>query len=303
MISSDSAGFRSGFVGIVGKPNVGKSTILNAILKRKISIVSPKPQTTRHRILGILTRKDAQLIFIDSPGWAKPQHLFGRHLITVAKGVIEDADVLVMVIDARAGLSREDEWVFQEVQRANRPAILVINKVDLVSKPLLLPLMEDCAKRGLFQAVVPMSAKTGENMPALLQAVSRLLPEGPRWYEADQITDQTTTQIIREFIREQVLLATHQEVPHAVAVMVDRIEEKETVTVIEATILVERDSHKAILIGKRGQMLKHIGTEARVELQRWLGRKIFLELWVKVAKDWREKPALLRQLGYEETGV
>lgn len=292
-------GFRSGFVGIIGKPNVGKSTILNAVLGRKISITSPRPQTTRFRILGILTRKQAQVIFIDTPGWHKPEHLFGRHLLTVAKGVLEEADVLLAVVDARAGLAREDDWVFEEVRRTKKPAVLAVNKVDLVRKPLVLPLLEQCAKQELFDEMIPISALKGDNLDVLLKALVARLPEGPRWYEAGQLTDQSTGQIIREFVREQVLCATRQEVPHAVDVLVEEVTDKPELTVIRATVLVERDSQKAILIGHKGSRMKTIGTAARLELQRWLGRKVFLELWVKVAKDWREDHAMLRQLGYE----
>ena len=289
----------SGFVGLVGKPNVGKSTILNYFLGRKVSIVSPRPQTTRQRILGILTRPDAQIIFVDSPGWHKPDDPLGRYLIAVAKGVVQEADVLIPIIDARSGIGREDEWVFDQVRESRRPAVLAINKVDLVKKPTLLPLMERLAGLTIFEEQVPISALTGENMDALLDTVVRRLPAGPRWYEAAQITDQSTEQIIREFIREQVFRATHQEVPQAVAVMLDGVEEKDRVVVIRATILVDRTGQKAIVIGKGGQMLKHIGQAARLDLERWLGRKVFLELWVKIHKDWRSDASILRELGYD----
>jgi len=290
--------FRSGFVGLIGKPNVGKSTILNALLGRKVSITSPRPQTTRYRILGILTREDAQVIFMDSPGWHKPVHRFGRHLITIAKGVIEEADVLVAIIDAVSGITREDQWVFDEVRRTKRPAILAINKIDLLAKPRILPLIETCAALKLFEEYIPTSGRTGENLTVLLTQIIARLPEGPRWFEADQITDQATEQVIQELIREQVLYATRQEVPHAAAVLLEDVTRKETVMVIRATILVEREGQKAILIGQRGQMLKRIGQLARQELEQWLGQKIFLALWVKVAKSWREDPTTLRQLGH-----
>lgn len=293
-----SGAFRSGFVGIIGKPNVGKSTILNYFLRSKISITSPRPQTTRHRILGILTRPDAQVIFVDSPGWHKPRHSLGRYLVTVARGVMEEADVLLTVVDAASGITQEDEWVFDEVRSARRPTLLAINKVDVVNKGPLLPLLETCAGLRLFEEQIPISAVTGDNMGVLLGELIARLPVGHRWYETDQHTDQPIEQLIREFIREQVLRATRQEVPHAVAVLLDEVTPKEAVTLIRATILVEREGQKAILIGQQGQMLKQIGQAARVELERLLGRKVFLELWVKVAKAWRENPALLRELGY-----
>ena len=296
--STDNPSFRSGFVGIVGKPNVGKSTILNAFLDRKVSITSPRPQTTRQRILGILTRPDAQAIFIDTPGWHKPQHPLGQYMVGVARGVIEEADVLLAVIGAESGIEQEDEWVFDQIRRAKRPAILAVNKVDVVSKPLVLPLIERCAALTLFEEYIPISARKGDNMPVLLTELIKRLPAGPRWYEEGQITDQTSEQLIREFIREAALHATQQEVPHALAVQLEDATDKETVTVIRATILVERDGQKAIVIGRHGQMLKRIGQQARLEIERWLGRRVFLELWVKVAKDWRRSPSMLRDLGY-----
>ncbi|MBI3324434.1 MAG: GTPase Era [Candidatus Omnitrophica bacterium] len=294
----DAPSFRSGFIGIIGKPNVGKSTILNAFLDRKVSITSPRPQTTRHRILGILTRPDVQAIFIDSPGWHKPQHPLGQYMVTVARGVVEEANVLLVVIAADSRIEREDEWVFDQARRAKRPAILAVNKVDAVSKPLVLPLIERCAALKLFEDYVPVSARTGENLPVLLNELVKRLPAGPRWYEEEHVTDQTSEQLIREFIREAALYATQQEVPHALAVQLDEVTPKERLTVIRATILVERAGQKAIVIGRQGQMLKRIGQQARLELERWLGRKVFLELWVKVAEDWRRKPSMLRDLGY-----
>ena len=305
---SGTSGFKSGFVGIVGRPNVGKSTLLNYYVKGKFAIVSPKPQTTRHRILGTLTRDDAQAVFLDSPGLHKPEHALGRYMQEVAKAVLEEADVLVVMIDGRVGVTEEDERVFARVKdvlrhrtgtsRQAATALLAINKVDAVKKPKLLPLLEDCAKTDLFAEIVPVSALTGVQMDTLLACVLARLPEGPRWYEPDQRTDQTPRQLIGEFVREQVLLATHQEVPHAVAVLVDDVEDRERVTAILATILVERQGQKAILIGRGGSMLKRIGTAARQQLERLLGRKVHLELWVKVAESWREDERLLRELGY-----
>ena len=300
--------YHSGFVGVIGKPNVGKSTIVNAFVGRKVSIVSPRPQTTRNRILGILTRPDAQVILIDTPGWHKPEHPLGRHMISVTKGVVEDVDVLLAVVDAAGRFTEEDEWVFEQVRRAKRPVLLALNKVDLVNKRLLLPLMARCAELKLFEELVPVSALTGDNMDRLLTQLIARLPQGPRWYEPDQSTDQSSEQLIREFIREQVLYATRQEVPQAVAVLLDELTTKEPpagrpnapgLTLIRATILVEREGQKAIVIGKQGRALKQIGTAARLELERWLGRKVFLELWVKVAKQWRADPSILRELGYE----
>ena len=290
--------YRSGFVGIVGRPNVGKSTILNYYVREKVAIVSPRPQTTRHRILGVLTREDAQVMFIDTPGFHQPEHALGRHMLEVAKTVIDEADVLMAVIDARTGVVEDDERIFSRVKQAKRPAVLAVNKVDIVKKPRLLPLLDTCAKAKIFSDCVPVSALTGDQMEALLAAVIGHLPEGPRWYEPEQYTDQTARQLIGEFIREQVLLATRQEVPHAVAVLVDQVEEQAHLTSIQATIFVERQGQKAIVIGRGGAMLKQIGQQARRQIERLLGRKVYLGLWVKVAEDWRSDERILRQLGY-----
>ncbi len=305
------SGYRSGFIGIVGRPNVGKSTILNYFLGEKIAIVSPKPQTTRQRILGVLTRADAQLLFLDSPGLHEPEHALGRYMLEVAKAVIEEADILVVVIDARQGITEEDERVFARVRQALRQpspasgrkpaALLVINKVDAVQKPRLLPMLEAGAKQRVFEDCIPVSALRGDQMDILLREIVARLPEGPRWYESEQRTDQTAAQLICELIREQVLSATRQEVPHAVAVFIDQMEERDGLTAIEATVLVERQGQKAIIIGKGGTMLKTIGQAARREIERLIGRKVYLGLWVKVAEGWRSDERVLRQLGYMGT--
>jgi GTP-binding protein Era len=297
-MSRKGSAFRSGFVGIVGRPNVGKSTILNYYLGEKIAIVSPRPQTTRQRILGVLTRDDAQVLFLDTPGWQPPQHALGRSMLEAVKGVMDEADVLMVVIDGTRGLVAEDERVFDQARRLQRPCVLAINKVDTVKKPRLLPIIERCAKTGLFTECIPVSALRGDQMDILLSCTIARLPEGPRWYEPGQRTDQTSEQRIREFIREQVLLATRQEVPHAVAVLLDRVTEGPRVSSIQATILVERPGQKAILIGRGGAMLKRIGQAAREQLERLLGRQVYLELWVKVAQGWRSDERMLQELGY-----
>jgi GTP-binding protein Era len=252
-------------------------------------------------VLGILHRPDAQVVFVDSPGWHKPQDTLGQYLLNVAREVMEEADVLVVVLDAKRGFTEEDEWVFGQVRELKRRAILAINKVDLVDKRLALPLIERAAQTKLFEAYIPMSAETGDNMPALLDEIVRRLPEGPEWYPAEQTTDQSVEQRIRELIREQLFLALRQEVPHAAAVQLDNIEAREKVTIIQATILVERQGQKAIVIGKRGQALKGIGVGARLEIERLLKRQVFLELYVKVAKDWRDDFSILRDLGHQES--
>ncbi len=281
--------------------------MLNYYLKQKVAIVSPKPQTTRHRILGVLTQENAQVMFLDTPGLHEPEHALGRYMLEAAKGVIEEADLLVTVIDARAGVTDADQRVFAQVKRAlgqsgpggrERKAILVINKADAVKKPKLLPVLDRCAKLGLFTDCIPVSALTGLQMDVVLSRIIAELPEGPRWYEPEQQTDQTDSQRLSELIREQILAATREEVPHAVAVMVEEVEETGRTTKIQATIVVERQGQKAILIGRGGEMLKQIGQQARAEIERLLGRKVFLGLWVKVAEDWRRDARMLRRLGY-----
>ncbi len=290
--------FRSGFVGLIGRPNVGKSTMLNYYVGERVAIVSPHPQTTRTRIVGILTRPDAQVCFIDAPGVHRPQHSLGRHMAGITDAVIEEADVLVVVVDGRAGLREEDRRVLERVRTTRHPILVAINKVDIAQKPRILPVIEACAATGIGEAYVPVSAKTGDQMDVLLAQVIARLPHGPRWYEPPQRTDQTTPQRISELIREQALLATRQEVPYAVAVQLDQIEEEATATVIHATVVVERPGHKGILIGQGGQRLKRITQAARKAIKRLLGRPVALRLWVKVVEDWRTAPRTLRELGY-----
>jgi GTP-binding protein Era len=297
-------GHRSGFVGLVGKPNVGKSTILNFYLGEKLAIVTPRPQTTRQRIHGVLTRPDVQAIFVDTPGLHEPRNVLGRYMQEVTKAVLEDVDILVAVVDARSGLRIDDERLFDRLRQVRRTGVrattmlAAINKIDLVQKARALPLIEACAKTGLFAECVPVSAKTGLQMDVLLRCIIQALPEGPEWYGPQDRTDQSREQRIRELIREQVLLATHEEVPGAVAVELTSLETKPRVTVVQATIYVERPGQKAIIIGREGRLLKEIGQAARRELEAFLGNKVYLGLWVKVAEHWRGNERLLRELGY-----
>jgi len=291
-------GHRSGFVGLVGRPNVGKSTMLNYFVGEKVAITSPTPQTTRQRILGVLTREDAQVAFLDSPGLHQPKHPLGRYMVESAKAVIEEADVLVAVIDGRAGLKDADRVVFDRVRETTRPALLAINKVDVARKPRLLPLIEACASTGAFQECIPVSALCGTQMEILLDRIIANLPEGPPWYESAQTTDQPLTQRMAELIREQLVLATREEVPHALGVAIESVEERARVTAIHAVIVVERPGQKAIVIGRQGAQLKSVGQAARRQLERLVGRKVHLELWVKVRSEWRSDDRILRDLGY-----
>jgi GTP-binding protein Era len=309
-------GFRSGFVAIVGKPNVGKSTLLNALLGQKISIVSSKPQTTRDRILGILTSENAQVIFIDTPGIHQPKNSLGQYMVKTAAGAIGEADAIVFMVDVTEMPDANDRRIAESLRDRSitRSVILALNKMDS-----LIPPEQMKAHVEAYWALAPsgpgqeppapreptswdwimLSATRGDNRQELLNKIVAALPEGPLYYPEDQITDRQERDIAAELIREQVLLHLKQEVPHSVAVVVDQFDERQNGDVyIAATIYVERDSQKGILIGSGGQMLKQIGADARHSIQRLLERKVFLELWVKVRKNWREDEREIRRMGY-----
>lgn len=291
----------SGFVTLVGKPNVGKSTLLNAWLGYKVAAVSSKPQTTRNRLLGILTRPDAQVIFIDTPGIHLPRTRLGEYMVATARRAVPDADVVLFMVDVSKPPTRAD----QEVARLTREVpdtaiILVLNKVDLVSPEGAETHRAAYEALGTFTASVPISALSGHNRDELLEETIALLPPGPRYYPADQITDQQERFVAAELIRERALELLQQEVPHALAVVVQDFKERENgVVYIAATLYTERESQKGIVIGRDGAMLKRIGREARLALEQFLETKVYLELWVKVRKNWRRDERFLRQLGYE----
>ena len=294
--------FRAGFVALAGKPNVGKSTILNNILGTKLSIVSPKPQTTRMRILGVKHDKDAQIIFLDTPGVQKGKDLLTQSVMESAVGSINEADVIVFIIDDR-GWTKEDDEIFDNyIKPLGKPTILVINKVDKIKdKRLLLPLIEKVSQKYNFVEIIPMSATKGDNLFKLVDTLKKYLPVSPPLYPEDQISDLPLKFFVAEIIREKVFHNTSKEIPYSVAVEVESIEEgkfNKNLLIIRATIYVERDNHKKIIIGKKGQMLKKIGKEAREELEYLLGKKIHLELWVKVKPRWKEDLRLLKDLGY-----
>jgi GTP-binding protein Era len=302
------AGFHSGFVAIVGRPNVGKSTLLNVYLGQKVAIVSDKPQTTRVRQLGILTRPDVQVIFVDTPGIHKPLHKLGDRMVESATQAIEDADVLLFLADVTDLPTAEDRRITEMLhQRAGgRPVLLALNKMDRLPPEQVKAHTEAywsllSGEPRLDWDWMMLSATTGDNRDKLLEMVVARLPEGPQYYPEDEITDRTEREVAADLIREQVLHLARQEVPHAVAVMVESWDERRSGAVhIGATIYVERESQKGILIGSGGAMLKKIGAAARREIERMIERKVFLELWVKVRKDWRAKDNDLRELGYVE---
>ncbi len=295
--------FKSGFVSIVGRPNVGKSTFLNQVLGKKIAIMSDKPQTTRNKIQGVITDTESQTIFIDTPGIHKPKHKLGEFMTDLAIGTLNEVDLVMFMVNATEKFGRGDQYIIEELKKVKQPVFLVINKIDLLTKEELLNLITSFESEYEFAGIIPISALTGANVDRLLDVIKSYLPEGPQFYPSDHITDHPERFIISELVREKVLHLTHEEVPHSVAVVVDKIEPVEGKNVIDvmATIIVERPSQKGILIGKGGQMLKQIGVLARKDMQGLLGTKVYLELWVKVQKDWRNKRLYLNDFGYNET--
>ncbi|EUJ51580.1 GTPase Era [Paenilisteria rocourtiae] len=294
--------FKSGFVAIVGRPNVGKSTLLNQIIGQKVAIMSDKAQTTRNKIQGVYTTNDAQVVFIDTPGIHKPKHKLGDFMVKVALNTFREVDMIFFVIDADAGYGRGDEFIIEKLKRVEEtPVFLLINKIDLVEPEALLDLIAKYSELLDFEEIIPISALQGNNLGTLLEETTKHLNEGPMYYPADQVTDHPERFIISELIREQVLKFTHEEVPHSVAVVIEGIEvNPETHKLhIMAQIVVERSTQKGILIGKQGQMLKQIGMRARKEIELLLGSKVYLEIWVKVQKGWRDKEHFLNDYGFD----
>lgn len=290
--------YKSGYIAVIGKPNVGKSTIINKLIGQKLSIVTPRPQTTRDNILGILTTDSYQMIFIDTPGIHKPKTLLGKYMVKKARSSIGDADIVLFVIES-FGISREDELVASTLHGFTKPVFLLVNKVDLVKKDEILLIIDTAKSMHKFQEVIPISAVKGDNMDILKQKLISLLPTGPQFYPEDQLSDKQERFFVAEIIREQALRYLQEEVPHSVAVKIEEMKDRsERLSYINATIYVERDSQKQIIIGKKGQKIKEIGQESRKRLETFLGRKIYLELWAKVSKDWRKNPAVLKTLGY-----
>ncbi|MEK7341944.1 MAG: GTPase Era [Candidatus Binatota bacterium] len=290
---------RSGFVAIVGRPNVGKSTLLNQFLGEKIAIVSPKPQTTRNRITGIRTTPGSQIVFLDTPGIHRAHSLMNRRMVEVALKTLREVEVALWLLDAREGTRREDEDIARTLKESRATTLILLNKMDLISKGKLLPLMERCSVLLPEREIVPISALKGENVSLVLEQIEKFLPEGPRYYPEGEVTDQTERFVASEIIREKIFLLTREEIPYGTAVSIDEFAEKEekNLVVIKATIHVEREAHRPILIGKKGAMLKEIGIQARGELESLLGCKLFLELFVKVQRGWTQDPHALTELG------
>jgi GTP-binding protein Era len=294
--------FKSGFISIIGRPNVGKSTFINRVIGQKIAIMSDKPQTTRNKVQGVLTNNQAQFIFIDTPGIHKPKHKLGDFMMKVAQNTLKEVDVILFMVNAEEGYGRGEEFILEKFQNIKTPIFLIINKIDRIHPDKLLTVIDSYKEKYDFAEIVPISALEGNNVDHLLDVIMKYLPEGPQYYPADQVTDHPERFIITELIREKALHLTREEVPHSLAVVMEKLErqaDKEIIHVM-ATIIVERDSQKGIVIGKQGKMLKEIGKRARVDIENLLGSKVFLELWVKVQKDWRNKASQLRDYGFRE---
>lgn len=292
---------KSGFVAIVGRPNVGKSTLLNRVVGQKIAIMSDKAQTTRNKIQGVYTTDDAQLIFIDTPGIHKPKHRLGDFMVETAYSALREVDVTLFMISADQKRGKGDDFIIERLRQSQTPVFLVINKIDKVHPDALLAIIEDYSSQMDFAEIVPISATEGNNFETLMKLLVDEMPEGPQYFPEDQITDHPEYFIVSELVREKVLSLTRDEVPHSVAVVVDSMKRDHNDKVhIQATIIVERDSQKGIIIGKGGKMLKQIGTKARLDIEHLLDDKVFLELWVKVQKDWRDKQTFLTDYGYRK---
>lgn len=290
---------KSGFIAVIGRPNVGKSTLINSLIGQKIAIMSDKPQTTRNRILCILTRPEAQIVFLDTPGIHKPKHKLGEYMVKAAEGTLKEVDAIFFVVDATEKMGPGEYYILERLQATAKPVILVVNKLDLIEKEQVLPIISHYTDKYPFVGVVPISAKEETNLDALIEEVEKYLPEGPQYYPEDMVTDQPERLIVAELVREKALQLTRDEVPHAIAVDVDEMKARDNGdTYIRATIYVERDSQKGILIGAKGSMLKEIGRLARVDIEMLLGTRVFLDLWVKVKKDWRDRDSVLRGFGF-----
>ena len=291
--------FKSGFIGIVGRPNAGKSTRFNAIVGDKISIITDKPQTTRNKITGIKNYPDAQLIFLDTPGMHKPKTPLNRAMVQTTMEAIGNVDVLLMLVEANTDVHPHDLFLIESLTRIKTPVVLVINKIDLIEKKFLLPLIDKFRKFYDYKEIIPISALKGEGIDELLDAIRKMIPEGPQYYPDDILTDATERFIAAEFIREQITLFTQQEVPYSTVVDIEAFKEDEEKNLIRisASIIVEKESQKAIMIGKKGTMLKKIGTQARLEMEKLFGAKVYLELFVKVKKEWTTYDKMLEEFG------
>lgn len=290
--------FKSGFAAIIGMPNVGKSTLLNTIVGQKIAIISDKPQTTRNKILAIYSTDEEQIIFTDTPGIHKPHNKLGEYMVNVANDSMGDTDVLIFVVDASRKIQDMEREIARNISKTGLPCILVLNKVDVMKKEDLLPIIADYSSIHEFDSIVPISAKNNDGVDILIHDIEEYLTDGPEFYDSEMVTDQPEKQIAAEIVREKLLWLLDKEVPHGIAIEITKMQEKPKITNIFATIYCEKASHKGIIIGKNGDMLKKIGTMARSDIEKMLDKKVYLELWVKVKSDWRNSDFLIKNFGY-----
>ena len=292
--------YKSGFVTLIGRPNVGKSTLMNYLIGQKIAITSNKPQTTRNRIQTVLTTDEGQIVFVDTPGIHKAKNKLGEYMVNVAERTLNEVDVVLWLVEPTTYIGAGEQHIAKQLQKVNTPVILVINKTDSVKKEDVVPAIMAYKELYDFAEIVPVSARKGDNTDELLKAVMKYLPYGPQFYDEDTITDQPERQIVAELIREKALHALQDEIPHGIAVAIDQMKAHRKVMHIDATIICERDSHKGIIIGRQGAMLKKIGSTARYEIEKMLDMQVNLKLWVKVKKDWRDSDFLVKNFGYRE---
>ena len=297
--------FYSGFVSLVGRPNVGKSTLMNRLIGEKIAIISNKPQTTRNKIQSILTKDNYQIVFIDTPGIHRPRHKLGEYMVKSAEPTLNEVDAVLMLIEPADRVLESDRLIIEKLARVKSPVILVINKVDTADKERVFKVIDNYRQLYNFSEIVPISALEGTNTDELLETIKKYLPEGPQYFPADMITDQPERQIASEIIREKALRLMQEEIPHGIAVEISEMKKRPEGNLVDvrATIYCEKDSHKGIIIGKHGAMLKKIGSNARTDIERLLGSPIYLELWVKVKKDWRDSDFLLKNFGYDSRNI
>ena len=292
--------FKSGFVTLIGRPNVGKSTLMNHLIGQKIAITSNKPQTTRNRIQTVLTTEEGQIVFVDTPGIHKAKNKLGEYMVNIAERSLNEVDVVLWLVEPSTFIGAGERHIIDQLKKVRTPVILVINKIDMVKREELLPAIDMYRKEYDFAEIVPVSARSGDNTDELVKVILKYLPYGPQFYDEDTVTDQPERQIVAELIREKALHCLNEEIPHGIAVAIDRMKMEKKVMHIDATIICERDSHTGIIIGKQGSMLKKIGSTARYEIERLLDCRVNLKLWVKVQKNWRDSDYLMKNFGYRE---
>lgn len=297
--------FKSGFVAIIGRPNVGKSTLMNHLIGQKIAITSNKPQTTRNRIQTVYTCEDGQIVFLDTPGIHKAKNKLGEYMVNVAQQTLKDVDVIMWLVEPTTYIGAGEKHIAEQLEKTNLPVILVINKVDTIKKEEILQVIDTYRKIYDFAEIVPVSALRGQNTDDIIQCLFKYMPYGPMFYDEDTVTDQPERQIVAEIIREKALHALDEEIPHGIAVTIEKMRERKNQDIIdiEATIICERDSHKGIIIGKQGSMLKKIGSNARFEIEKMLEQKVNLRIWVKVRKDWRDSDIQMKNFGYNRKEI